>query len=111
MADEWLTDFVAEAGDDIDHTGRESDFFEQGRKLERRGRGELRRLDDHGVAGCKRRSEFVGGQQQRRVPGRDGSDYAERLMPGEVEHLVLVGRDDGALDLVGEAAEVKVPLR
>ena len=66
-------------------------------ELQRRGRGELRRLDHRDVAGRKRRRELPGQQQQRRVPRRDHAHDAERLVARVVEDVVLVGRDDARL--------------
>ena len=43
--------------------------------------------------------------------GRDRHHHAERLVAREVEVAFLVERDDGAFDLVRQAAEVVVPLR
>jgi len=50
-------------------------------------------------------------QQQRRIPGGDRNAYAKRFATREVERLLLVDRNEGALDLVGEAAEIIVVLR
>ena len=111
MLDQRIADLGAEAGDDIDDARRESRLLEERGELERRGRGEFRGLQHDRVAGGERGRELEGGQQQRRVPRRDADDDAERLGAREVEHLVLVGRDDRAFDLVGEPAEVIVPLR
>ena len=56
-------------------------------------------------------ASFQAVSMQRRVPRRDGGHHAQRLVAREVEIALLVERDDRALDLVGQAAEVVVPLR
>jgi hypothetical protein len=50
-------------------------------------------------------------EQQRRVPRGDHADDPEGLAKRVVEHALAVERDDAALHLVGEAAEVVQPLR
>ena len=111
MLDQRRADLRAEAGDDVDDAGRKARLLDQLGELERRGRGELRRLDDHGVAGGERRRELPGQQQQRRVPRRDDRHDAQRLVARVVEVARLVERDDRALDLVGQPAVVVEPLR
>ena len=76
------------------------------RQLEHRRRRELRRLDDHRAARGERRRELPAGQRERRVPRRDDGDHALRLVARVGEDALLVARDDGALDLVGETRVV-----
>ena len=91
--------------------GGKPGLLDQLHELERRGRREFRRLDDDRVAGGERGRQLPRGQQQRRVPRHDRRDDAERLVARVVERVGLVGRQHRAFDLVGEAAEVVVPLR
>ena len=56
-------------------------------------------------------ASFHAVEQQRRVPRHDRRHDAERLVARVVEDVGLVGRDDRALDLVGQPAVVVVPLR
>ena len=111
MLDERRTDVGAEAGDDVDDAGREAGVLDQLHELEHRRRRELGRLDDDRVACSERRRQLPRRQQQRRVPGDDRGDDAERLVARVVEGVGLVGRDHRAFDLVGEPAVVVVPLR
>ena len=82
----------AEPGDDVDDARREAGLLDQLHELERRRRGELRRLDDDRVAGGERGRELPRQQQQRRVPRHDRRDDAERLVARVVERVGLVGR-------------------
>ena len=111
VLDKRSTYFLAEAGDHVHHTGRESRLLDQLDEFQRRGGSEFGRLQHRGAAGGERRGELPRGQQQRRVPRGDHCDDAQRLVPGEVEVALLVQRDDRTLDLVGQSAEVVVPLR
>ena len=111
MGDKALADLGAEAGHDIDDAGRKAGFLEQAAKLERRHRGEFRRLPDDRIACGQSRRELPGGQHQRRIPRRDRRHDPERLFAGEVDHAGLVDRNDPPLDLVREAAEIVEPLR
>jgi len=111
MLDQRRARFRTEAGDDVDDTGRKAGFLDETHELERARGGVLRRLDDHRVAGRERRRQLPRQQQERRVPRDDRRDDAERLVARVVEGVGFVGGDDRALDLVGEAAEVVVPLR
>ena len=106
MRDQRLADLRAEAGDDVDDAVRKARLGEQLRELEHRRRRELRRLDHRRAAGGERRRELPARQRQRRVPRRDDRDDALRLVARVGEHALLVGRDDGALHLVGEARVV-----
>ena len=68
--------------------------------------GELGRLEHHRVAGSERRRQLLGARDQRRVPGNDGGDGAERL--ADRVHVRAAGRrwerSPGAR--AGEAGEV-----
>ena len=89
---------------------REAGLLGQAHRLEDARAGVLRRLDDDGVAGRERRRQRVHHEQHGRVPGDDDPDHAERLAQRVVEDARAVVRDDAALDLVREAAEVVEPL-
>jgi ParB family chromosome partitioning protein len=111
MGYQRLAGLGAEAGDDVEHALREAGLGDEVREGQRRGRCELRRLDHHGIAGSERRRELPGQQQQRRVPRDDHAAHAERFVQRVGEGVGLVDRQHRALDLVGKAAEIVVPLR
>ena len=48
-------------------------------------RGEVGRLEDHGVAGRERRREAPAGDRHREVPRHDHTDDAEWLMEGDIQ--------------------------
>ncbi len=111
MLDQRHPGFLAITGDDIDDTGGKTGLLHQPDEFQRGRRSELGRLDDHGVAGSQSGRKFPGGQHQRRIPRRDCHHHAERLVARKVEITFLVKRDDRALDLVRQPAEIVVPLR
>jgi hypothetical protein len=110
MGRQRLAAGIAEASDDADHAGRNARLFDQLREFEQRGRAMLRRLDHHGVAGGERGSQLQRREEQLGVPGDDGGDHADRLAHGHHQHVRLVDRQGGALDLVGQAGEVVIEL-
>jgi hypothetical protein len=69
----------------------------------------LGRFDDHCVPGRKQRREFPGQQKERRVPGGDRGDDADRLSSRVREHPGLIDWKNCTLDLVGEAAKISIP--
>ena len=79
-------------------------------ELQRGGRGVLRGLEHHGVAGRESGSELPCDQHQRGVPRDDADAHPERLVPGEREGR-LVGVHDRPLDLVREPGVVVVDAR
>ncbi len=109
MIDERLAG-LAKAGDDVDDARRDARRFGQTRQLDRRSRGDLRRLQHDGVAGGERRRQRHDRDEGRRVPRRDDADHAERLAERVVEDRLPIERDDGAFNLVREAAEVIEPV-
>jgi len=111
MLDQRRAGLGAVAGDGVDDPGRESRLLEQRHELQRRCRGVFGGFDHRGIARRERRRQLPRQQQQRRIPRRDHADHTERLIAREVEDIGLVGRNDGAFHLVGEAAIVAVPLR
>src|SRR5215467_4438973 len=62
-------------------------------------------LQHQRVAGTECRGDLEGCQQNRRIPGDDGPDHADRLAPRVAQH-VLAERDRLSFELTGEAAEV-----
>ena len=111
VLDKRRTYLLAEAGDHVHHAGRETRFLDQLDEFERRSRSKFGRLQHRGAARGERGSQLPRGQQQRGVPRRDHCDDTQRLVPGEVEVALLVQRNHRPLDLVGQSAEVVVPLR
>ena len=108
MRDQRRARVLAEAGDDVEHAGREAGLLDQLGELERRGRRLLGRLDDHAAAGGQRRRELPAHQQHRRVPRRDRGDHADRLAQRVDRRSRPVGGDRLAADLVGRPREVVV---
>ena len=53
-------DLGAEAVDEVEHALRHAGFMEDFREDQRRGRGEFRRLQDHGAAGGERGRDLAG---------------------------------------------------
>ena len=100
----------AESRDYVHHAFREACQLDQLDELQRRGRGVLRRLEHHGVAGCESGTELPGHEHQRGVPRDDPDANSERLVPGEGEGR-LVGVNDGALDLVCEPGVIVIDAR
>ena len=79
-------------GDDIDHAGREyilADFPEQ---QSRRRRGRCR-FEDDGIASQHRRADFPAGNEQRKIPGNDADNHAERHVP-DLDKAILVILND-----------------
>src|SRR5690349_5978533 len=70
----------------------------------------LGRLNHERVAGRERGRELERHELYRGVPRRNGAHHAHRLAPRVEQVIRLVGRDKPALDLVGQAGEVVVPL-
>ena len=103
------TRFLAVAGDDVEHAVREAGLLGEGGEFERGRRGELRRLHHHRAARGEGRGAFPGDEQQGRIPRGERRHDTDRLVPREGEMVGLVDRHDGALNLVGETAEVAPP--
>ena len=95
---------LAGAGDDVDHAGGEARLLAQLGELRASWPRHAREgLMIDAVAGGERGGQLVGQERDRRVPGGDAGDHAVGLADGEVEHVLLVERDDVAVDLVGLA--------
>jgi hypothetical protein len=90
----------AEAGDDVEHPGREARLLDERPELERRGRRLLGGLDDERAARRERGRELPAHQQHRGVPGRDRRHHADRLAHRVDEEVRAVGRDRLTVDLV-----------
>ena len=111
VAHERAPDGGPVAGDDVEHAVRDARLGDQLGELERGDRRVVARLDDHGAAGREGRGELPREQQQRRVPGHDRGDHADRDALREGDEVRLVGRDALARELVRPAGEVAEPGR
>ncbi len=96
---------VSVAGHDVDDAGRKTDLDDQLGETQGAQRGDLARLHHRRVAGGERRPELPRAEHQREVPRDDRPHDAERLT-GHVVEEPRVDRDDVALHLVGDPAEV-----
>src|SRR5688572_8072603 len=96
MRHERRTHLFSEARDDIHYAIRESGSPKQIGELDDGAGCELRRLDDCRAPGRQRWRELPASQCQRRVPGRDDSHHALRLVTNESELSWLVVRHDVA---------------
>ena len=99
----------AEARNDVEHAGREARLLDELGDLERRHRRLLGRLDDQRVAGRQSRTDLPRIEQDRRIPGQDGADHADRL-PARIGQRVRLEGNLLALDLVGGAGEEDQPI-
>ena len=95
----------AVAGDDVDHTRRQTDRLEVLGQLEDGERRLLRRLEHHGAPRRERGRDLPGGHHQRIVPRYDLPGHTHRLPHG---HGDRVGGDGQhlAVDLGGKPAVV-----
>ena len=110
MLDERLARLRAEPRHHVHHPFREPCLLDELDELQGRGRGVLRRLEHHRVAGREGRSELPRHEHQRGVPRDDPDAHPEGFVPGEGEGR-LVGVHHGALDLVREPGVVVVDAR
>ena len=98
VANQLLRD-LAVCGHHVQNTGRQTDLLgDLGQNIEL-ARSFRRRLEHDGAAREQRRSDFVNRERQRRVPGNDGSDDADRLFDDDTERCAL-GRGYG-LERIG----------
>ena len=118
MFDERLPDRRSGAGDDVQHARRQPDLDRNLTERDGRQRRLAGRLEDDGVAARQRRRHFPGRQQQRKVPGHDGRDDANRLAQrvGEVVPLDgdclphhLVSPAGVVLEALGRRRNLDVP--
>ena len=107
VLDQGVAGFLAEAVDQVEHTVRQAGVLEDLRPQRGGERGELGRLEDHGVAGGQGGASFQF-QHERRVPRRDEARDADRLAvhvvdlrAGDLHGVVELGHDQ-----VREEAEV-----
>lgn len=98
----------AEAGDDVDDTGRKARFVDEPGEGEERAGTILGGLHDEGAAGCERRADLDRREEELAVPGHDRGADADRLAPGPDLEVGLVDRQVRAFDLVGEAGVIAV---
>ena len=96
---------LAVAGGDLDHPARDAGALGELGEPQRRDRGQLRRLEDHGVAGRERRRGAARGDLQRVVPRDDLAADAPRLAERVVER-VRAERDRAALEPLDRAGVV-----
>ncbi|RUP47178.1 hypothetical protein BC936DRAFT_146044 [Jimgerdemannia flammicorona] len=90
--------------DNVDDTWGEAGLGDEGGKLEARERGQLRGLEDDGVACGQSRGNFPGEHEKREVPGNDGAADANGFVAREGEGALRV--DHLAVDLVGPSGIV-----
>ncbi|WRL65591.1 hypothetical protein U6N30_08410 [Blastococcus brunescens] len=93
-------------GDHVDDAVPEAGLDEDLAQQHVRGRGELRALEDDGVAGGEREGDGAGRQDHRRVPGRDADDDARRLADAHAQAAGDVRRDDLPAHVGGEAGRL-----
>ena len=85
VGDEALAHHAALAGQDLQHALGQPGLERQLADAQRAERGQLGRLEHHGVAGGQGRGEAPAGDGHGEVPGHDDADDAERLVEGDVE--------------------------
>ena len=110
MRGQGLAHRRAEAGDDVEHPGRNTRLLDPRREFEGGDRGVVAGLGHNRAAGRQRGRELPAQQQQRRVPRDDRPDHADRFAAGVDEEVRLAGGDGGSLELVGQAGVVVEPL-
>ena len=98
---ESLARLFAEAGDDVEHSGRQPRLQRELTQANRGQRGLLGRLQHDRVAGQQRRRELPRTDDERVVPGNDGRDDSERLAANE-RQVIGSGRGNLVVELVGE---------
>lgn len=96
---------VSGAGDDVEHSRRETGFINEFGELEGRGRRLLRRLGDKCATGGQGGRELACQKEQWAVPGQDCGDHADRLAAGVGEEVRLGCGDGVTENLVGSAGE------
>ncbi|MNN26227.1 hypothetical protein D3C81_1397280 [compost metagenome] len=107
MAGQRIADQRALARQHADQAARQAGFVADARQGQGRERGDLRRLDHHGVAGGQGRSELLRLGGDRRVPGGDGGHHAHRLVNAHGDE-VAARRGDGFLQgLAGGGEELE----
>ena len=94
----------ARAGDHIEHAFGITGFQYQLRQLQCGQWRFIGRLEHHGATGGQGRAELPAGQQQREVPGNDGTDHTHRFATDKAVELIVGHQrqrhlDAGAFDL------------
>ena len=79
MLENSLTDLGAAPHDQVEDALRQSGAAENVRQRPGAARHEIGGLEHHGVAVGERRRDFPGRNGDRKVPGRDQADDADRL--------------------------------
>ena len=104
MSGERGAGLLAVAGHDVEHALGQM-LLADGREPQHAQRCVLGGLQHQRVAGAQGGRDLERAEDDRRIPGNDGADHADRLAPRVAQH-VLAQRDGLALELAGEAAEV-----
>src|SRR5262249_22615403 len=76
---------------DIEDAIRQARFARELRQPQQSERGDLRRLDDDGIAGSKRRRHLPGANHHREIPRHDDRDDAKGLAMDEAQYIVAGG--------------------
>ncbi len=98
MRGDGLAHHRADAGDEVEHPGREPDVVEDLGQDEGVERRHLARLQHDGAARGEGRGDLGGDLVQRVVPRRDGTHHADRLAHDErVADLLFEGELRGEL--------------
>src|SRR6202022_4953413 len=85
MLDHGLADGTPRPGDDVDGTRWESRFVYERREVKNAQRRDDRWFHYHRVSACNRCRETARHELERRIPGNDLTDYAERFAHDEVD--------------------------
>jgi hypothetical protein len=102
---------IGAAGDQVDHSRRETGFQDQFDQLHDGVGGKVGRFHDDAIARRQRRRHHHGGGEQRSVPRDDRTDHAVGFVMHVIVRRPAPGRDGAALDLVGPAAVIAELLR
>src|SRR5262245_13301474 len=104
MSHELLAECAAVTGDDVEDAFGQTRLGESARELEPEGRGSAGGLADHRIPANESRGKFPGGNCDRKIPGRDERDHAERIATGEEEIAGKVMRNGLSAQGVTHAA-------
>ena len=104
MSGERGSRFFTIAGHDVQHAFRQM-VLADACEPQNAQRGVLGGLEYQRVPGAKCGRNLERRENDRRIPGNDGADHADRLAPRVAEH-VLAQRNRLALELAGKATEV-----
>ena len=96
----------ASAGDEVAHAVRQAAFLEGGHEQHGGVRGELRLLEDEGIAGSQGRADLPGDLQQRVVPRGNQSADANGLGVDARAQVGILRVDYAAGLVLGQGAEV-----